>query len=45
MKNKGLSVILVILGVIALVYGLQRGEAGQVLMKAILICLECIGLG
>jgi hypothetical protein len=32
-------------GVIFIVLGMSRGEAAAVLMKAIHICLECIGIG
>ena len=28
-----------------LAFGISRGEPAQVLQKAILVCLECIGLG
>jgi hypothetical protein len=32
-------------GVAFIVLGVSRGEAATVLMKAIRICLECIGIG
>ncbi len=34
-----------LLGTIFLVIGIIRGEAADVLRKAINICLECIGIG
>ncbi len=39
------SLGLLALGLIFLVLGLCRGEAGIVLTKAVRICLECIGIG
>ena len=36
---------LLILGLLAMVAGIMRGEAADVLKKATMICLECIGLG
>nr|WP_308000157.1 CD1871A family CXXC motif-containing protein [uncultured Merdimonas sp.] len=36
---------LVMLGVLFLSIGIWRGEAGTVWIKAIYICLECIGIG
>jgi hypothetical protein len=32
-------------GALFIVIGVSRGEAATVLMKAIRICLECIGIG
>jgi len=36
---------LLAIGVIFLVLGIIQGEAMLVLKKAILVCLECIGIG
>ena len=32
-------------GALFLVLGLLRGEPGEILTKAVRICLECIGIG
>ncbi|MBQ8894574.1 MAG: hypothetical protein IJ043_09260 [Clostridia bacterium] len=32
-------------GLVALIAGILRGEAADVLRKATMICLECIGIG
>lgn len=32
-------------GILFVVIGVLRGEAGEVLNKAVRICLECIGIG
>ncbi|MDI6710379.1 MAG: CD1871A family CXXC motif-containing protein [Bacillota bacterium] len=39
------SLLLLALGLALAWAGLARGEGGQVLAKAVRICLECIGLG
>ena len=36
---------IILLGGVFLVIGIIRGEAADVLRKAINICLECIGIG
>ena len=32
-------------GAIMIAVGIWRGEPGEVLMKAVKVCLECIGIG
>jgi len=45
LKNRVLSILLLAAGGVMLAAGLYRGEARQVFMKGIRICLECIGIG
>ncbi|MCC0636636.1 MULTISPECIES: CD1871A family CXXC motif-containing protein [unclassified Clostridioides] len=42
-NKKGISII--VIGISFIVLGIYRGEANIVLTKAIMICLECIGIG
>lgn len=44
MKKK-LWMVVSIAGVVLMGFGIARGEVATVLKKAILICLECIGIG
>ncbi|HHX53486.1 MAG TPA: hypothetical protein GX704_01120 [Clostridiales bacterium] len=37
--------LLCIIGAAAVMFGHFRGEAGVVLSKAIMVCMECIGIG
>ena len=37
--------LVLIAGIVFLATGLWRGEASEVLEKAVRICLECIGIG
>lgn len=43
--KKYVRVGLLSIGIIFIVIGSLRGEAVKVLMKAVKICLECIGVG
>ena len=44
-KRKIMQAALLVAGVSIMVLGLLRGEALEVLNKAIIICMECIGIG
>lgn len=40
-----IAVGLILLGVLTMILGILRSEAADVLRKATMVCLECIGLG
>ena len=44
-KRTVFSVLAALTGVAMMVFGVYRGETDTVLLKAIKICLECIGIG
>ncbi|WP_255547720.1 CD1871A family CXXC motif-containing protein [Crassaminicella indica] len=44
MKNRIREMIFIV-GAIFIGVGIYRGEVGRVFIKAINICLECIGIG
>lgn len=39
------GVVIAALGIVMMGYGIWRGEMETVLIKAVRICLECIGIG
>ncbi len=43
--ERGRALGLILGGLVLMGAGLARGEAGAVLLKAVRICLECIGIG
>ncbi len=45
LKQRKAGVLLIFVGIGLMIFGILRGEMGIVLMKAINICLECIGIG
>ena len=44
-KRSIISLALLAAGLAFIVIGAVRGEANPVMQKAIMICMECIGLG
>ena len=46
MKKRSIfTLVLLVVGVAFIVIGALKGDAYAVLQKAIMICMECIGLG
>lgn len=44
-KKAIVQVLFLLAAVMMIVYGAWRGEAGTVFMKAIRLCMECVGIG
>ncbi|EGT2202906.1 TPA: hypothetical protein KOP60_002682 [Clostridioides difficile] len=44
-KNNKTGISIIVISFIFIVLGTYRGESNTVLTKAIMICLECIGIG
>ncbi|HHW61713.1 MAG TPA: thioredoxin [Syntrophomonadaceae bacterium] len=45
LEQRKTSLFLLGLGLVSMIYGLMQGEAGQLMLKGIRVCLECIGIG
>ena len=44
-KNKILTFLLILIGIVFIVLGFLRSDNLEVLNKAIRVCFECIGIG
>ncbi len=45
MKKRGFTALALVLAAALVTVGLTQGQAREVLMKAVRVCLECIGIG
>ena len=45
MKKRGFTVLILVLAAALAAVGVTEGQAKEVLMKAVRVCLECIGIG
>lgn len=45
MKEKIIPVILILTGAVLITIGVKNGDASDVMKKAVMICLECVGIG
>lgn len=43
--NNGIRISLLVVSTAFIAYAVLRGEVNQAFRKAVLICLECIGIG
>ena len=45
MKSRNIAALLIAASFAMMAFGVDRGEMSTVLKKAVVICLECIGIG
>ncbi len=44
-KRTVMSLLLVLIGLVMLLIGVLDGQVGNLLIKSVNICLECVGIG
>ena len=44
-KRRAAGIAILVLGILLIVAGVFRGELDAILKKAVIVCMECIGLG
>ena len=44
-KRKALGIAILSIGILLIAAGVFRGELNAIMQKAVLVCMECIGLG
>ncbi|MCL2054920.1 MAG: thioredoxin [Oscillospiraceae bacterium] len=44
-KENLLRVVLLAVGIVMILVGIYRGELYEIMKKAVVACLECIGIG
>ncbi len=45
LRSRLTGICIAVIGLLAMCYGISRGEMSVVLEKAVNICMECIGIG
>lgn len=45
MKKNAPAILLAALGLVLVGIGISQGQPAQVMIKAVRICMECVGLG
>jgi len=43
--HTAIQITLLAIGIMALALGVYLGEAAEVMYKAVVVCMECIGIG
>ena len=44
-KRRTIGIAILSIGILLIVAGVFRGELNAIMQKAVLVCMECIGLG